>query len=387
MLYSHDALGLGHVRRAIAIARAALSHRADLSTLLVTCSPFVGALPAPPDLEIVKIPSARKVGPSSYRPRTLDMEPAEFRDWRARLLNEIACGFAPDLVLVDKSPLGLMGELTQALTGLRSCAATHIVTGWRDILDGPASVAEDWRRQRTLEVLEEYYDEIWIYGDPRVFDMRDEYNMPSSVAQRVRYLGYLAPSVSESERAEARDLSGAGACRLAVVTMGGGEEGEPLADSYLQAASRGLLPHDLHTCVITGPLMHRTAQERLREAAPKGMSVRTFMPGLESMIAAADVVIGRAGYNTVCELLGSGTPAVLVPRVLHRDEQLIRAHRLAQLGLARVIDHATIEPEALARAVHEALEMGRRPCTSLGLGGLEETARQVSRLASLGVAA
>src|SRR5207247_7139889 len=122
------------------------------------------------------------------------------------------------------------------------------------------------------------------------------------------------------------------------------------------------------------------AQERLRARAPEGVTVHSFMPGLEALIAAADVVISRAGYNTVCEILGSGTPAVLVPRVLHRDEQLIRAQRLAELGLAQFVDENTMEPHALARAMREALESGRRACANVRLGGLEETARQVSRM-------
>src|SRR5262245_7304348 len=363
MLYSHDALGLGHVRRSIAIARAGLAHQPDLSVLLVTCSTMVGALPAPPQLEIVKMPSARKTGPSTYRPRTLDMEPDEFRDWRSRMLNEIVSGFAPDFVLVDKPPLGLMGELAQALVGLRARGGTHTVTGWRDILDSPDTIAEEWRRQQTMEVLETRYDEIWVYGDPRVFDMREAYPMPRAVAERVRYLGYLAPSVSDEARGRARAMSGAGDGPLAIVTMGGGEEGERLASCYLQAASRGLLPRDLRTWVITGPFMPREGQERLRARAPRGVTVRAFLPGLEGMSAAADVVISRAGYNTVCELLGSGTPAVLVPRVLHRDEQVIRARRLAELELARIVDEARMEPETMARAVQDVLEIGRRPCT------------------------
>jgi predicted glycosyltransferase len=274
----------------------------------------------------------------------------------------------------------LMGELTQALVGLRSRHGTRTATGWRDILDSPALVAEEWRRQQTLEVLETRYDEIWVYGDPHVFDMREAYPMPRSIAERVRYLGYLAPSVSAADRAQARRASGAEERPLAVVTVGGGEEGERVAACVLQAVSRGLLPHDLRTWVITGPMMPREAQDRLRSRVPRGVSVRSFVPGLEKMIAAADVVIGRAGYNTVCEVLGSGTPAVLVPRRLHRDEQVIRARRLADLQLARVVDEQEMDPHAMARAIHEVLEIGRRPCTNVRLGGLEETARQVSRM-------
>jgi predicted glycosyltransferase len=47
LLYSYDALGLGHARRMTGIARAVLPSRPDLSALLVTCSPQIDALPVP----------------------------------------------------------------------------------------------------------------------------------------------------------------------------------------------------------------------------------------------------------------------------------------------------------------------------------------------------
>jgi len=79
LLYSYDALGLGHARRMTGIARAVLPSRPDLSALLVTCSPQIDALPVPIGLDYVKLPSARKVGPGRYEPRTLTVEHERFR--------------------------------------------------------------------------------------------------------------------------------------------------------------------------------------------------------------------------------------------------------------------------------------------------------------------
>ena len=75
LLYSHDALGLGHARRMTGIARAVLPSRPDVSALLVTCSPQIDALPVPPGLDYVKLPSARKLAASQYVARTLRIEP------------------------------------------------------------------------------------------------------------------------------------------------------------------------------------------------------------------------------------------------------------------------------------------------------------------------
>jgi predicted glycosyltransferase len=43
------------------------------------------------------------------------------------------------------------------------------------------------------------------------------------------------------------------------------------------------------------------------------------------------------GYNTFCEILSFGTPALLVPRTVPRQEQALRAERAAQLGLVHLL--------------------------------------------------
>lgn len=380
MLYSHDALGLGHVRRMLAIARAALANRPDLAALLVTCSPLVDALPMPDGIDYVKLPSARKVGPRDYRPRTLEVDQERFRALREAVLRETGTAFAPDLLLADKSPLGLMGELASTLDRMKDGRRSQAILGWRDILDEPGDMREEWRLNGTLDVLERTYDEIWVYGDDRVLDVRTAYHLPDSIAARVRHLGYLAPRVSEADRIRAREVLHVDGAPLAVVTVGGGESGERVVDTYFEVLRRRLLDPAFHTLVITGPLMAEADQRRLAAYASPRAQVVPFMPGLEAVIAAADVVVGRAGYNTVCEALGSATPAVFIPRVLHRGEQSLRARRLADLGLAQIVDEPDLTPASLARAVRRALRRGRVPSDGVRMDGLSQVAQRISAL-------
>jgi len=198
MIYSHDALGLGHVRRALALARAVLSVRADVAALLVTCSPMVDALPVPLGLDYVKLPSVRKLGNQHYVPRSLLIDAGRFMAFRSTLVRGAVEQFDPDLLLVDKSPAGLMGELIETLE--RSSGRgrpAHLVLGMRDILDEPAAVAREWGSQGLLRLVERHYDEVWIYGDRAIFDAPAAYRWPESLAARVRYLGYLVSAVSE----------------------------------------------------------------------------------------------------------------------------------------------------------------------------------------------
>src|SRR5438552_4454826 len=109
-------------------------------------------------LDYLKLPSAIKCGPGDYQPRSLRLDAERFRAMRTGLIREAADGFRPHLALIDKTPLGLMGELGAALMKLREME-TRLVLGWRDILDGPSSVHPEWRRQGPLDIVERTYGE------------------------------------------------------------------------------------------------------------------------------------------------------------------------------------------------------------------------------------
>ncbi len=381
MIYSHDALGLGHVRRSLSIARAVLAARTDVAALLVTCSPMVDALPVAPGLDYIKLPSLRKLGNQSYASRSLPIDGEKLRAFRVSLLKEVARHFEPDVLLVDKSPAGLMGELASTLEGERSRARPgRLVLGLRDILDEPAAVADEWQSRDLVHFVERHYHEIWIYGDRALFDAPAAYGWPMALAARVRYLGYLVPSVSEAARRAARDHFGADGEPLALVTAGGGEDGADLIANYLRAAAGGLLPRDLRSLVVLGPCMPPETQAALVAQAPAGVRVEAFVSDLAPAIAAADVVVGMAGYNTVCELLAGGTPAVLVPRTRPRREQWLRAQGFAARGLAQMLEPEHLEPRSLAGAVHRALERGRMNGHRPAADGLEQVVRQMERI-------
>ena len=388
LLYSYDALGLGHARRMTGIARAVLPSRPDLSALLVTCSPQIDALPVPAGLDYVKLPSARKMSTSQYVARTMRLEPDRLRDLRATILEEVARSFQPDFFLCDKSPCGLMGELAPTLDRLRTESPdTRMVLGWRDILDAPDQVRAEWRKSNVLSHIDRWYDEVWVYGDPTLFDVREEYDLPRHIADRVRYVGYLSPHISPEAvadaRAELETLAPGepGSGPIALVTVGGGEDGETLLARWVAAARGGLLPANMRSVVVTGPMMPEDAQLRVIAAAPASCTVTRYIGGLEAYAAAADLIVGMAGYNTSCEVLGVGTAAVLVPRASQRDEQRMRSTRLAAMGLIDTVDSSNLTPETLAAAARRAIERGRRTGDSgLELDGYTRVVEEVGRV-------
>jgi UDP-N-acetylglucosamine--N-acetylmuramyl-(pentapeptide) pyrophosphoryl-undecaprenol N-acetylglucosamine transferase len=90
-------------------------------------------------------------------------------------------------------------------------------------------------------------------------------------------------------------------------------------------------------------------------------TVSPFFADVAERLAAAHLVIARAGASTVAELACAGRPAILVPLPgAIDDHQAANARALAEAGGARVMPQAALTAEALAEAVATlAAEPGR----------------------------
>jgi predicted glycosyltransferase len=70
-----------------------------------------------------------------------------------------------------------------------------------------------------------------------------------------------------------------------------------------------------------------------------------------SHIAAADLVISMAGYNTTVEILRMKKPAILIPRAGPSLEQRTRARLFAERHWVDMIDPDELTPEVLAERI------------------------------------
>ena len=69
--------------------------------------------------------------------------------------------------------------------------------------------------------------------------------------------------------------------------------------------------------------------------------------------ACADVVVSRAGSNSLCELLALRKPALLIPypSSASRGDQILNAKSFESRGLSRVLDQAEMTPDTLTAAI------------------------------------
>jgi predicted glycosyltransferase len=314
---------------------------------------------------------------------SLPLSGTELLELRRDLLCSAALSFRPDIVLVDHMPHGARGELLPALDALRSTSA-RLVLGLRDILDAPKVIRRRWRDEGAYAAVEEYYDRVLVYGSRAVFDVAEEYDWKRSAAELLAYCGYVcAPGpVRHPGGIKARCIASAlnngndsrrrGDTKLVIAMAGGGADAYPLMDAVLNAFPRMCTAARCALLIITGPFMPVAQRRELQDRA-HGLAVRVrkSVRDVAGYIAAADVVVGMAGYNTTAEILNVGTPAVLVPRAAPSAEQRMRARLFAERGWVRTVDPDDLSPEVLSATVLDALAAERVPGEGPDLQGLD----------------
>src|SRR5262245_29362938 len=165
LVYSHDTYGIGNIRRMLAICQYLLEVIPDLSILLVTGSPVVHSLRLPELLDYIKLPCLTRVGRGEYTTKYLSANLNDAIRLRSDLILTAVANFKPDLLMVDKKPLGVKRELAAALEFLRSeLPETKQVLILRDILDSPEAIVSNWERNGHYEAIKRFYDRVLILG-------------------------------------------------------------------------------------------------------------------------------------------------------------------------------------------------------------------------------
>ena len=73
------------------------------------------------------------------------------------------------------------------------------------------------------------------------------------------------------------------------------------------------------------------------------------------MFAVAELVISRAGANSICELLALRKPNILVPlsKNASRGDQILNANSFKKQGFSYVLEEEKLNADTLMAAVHE----------------------------------
>lgn len=358
LMYSHDTYGLGHIRRSMALART-MCEAGDHNIVIVTGSPLVGRFDFPQGIDFVRVPGMIKQANDLYVPHSIKVKPAVALAMRQNIILATAKALDPSLFLVDKAPLGLKREVVPTLEWLRAKRpGTHVVLGLRDIMDSAESTIAEWRAKNIYQTLNELYSEIWVYGSRDIYDPIREYEIPASVAAKMRFTGYI-PRQIPPLRKRPRIRRGMGIApdqRFVLITAGGGGDGHKVVDAYLTMLETLPIPK-FKSMIVTGPMLAEEVYDELAARAHR-LKVRIckFYRKMEKAILAADCVVSMGGYNTMCEIVSAARPSLIIPRSVPREEQLLRARLFAARGLLEYIPWETVTPDAMLQRIRHLLD-------------------------------
>ena len=377
LIYSHDTFGLGHLRRCRTIAHSLVARRKQLSVVILSGSPIIGSFDFRTRVDFVRVPGVIKLRNGEYSSLSLHLDISEVLEMRASIIRHTAEVFAPDVLIVDKEPLGLRGEIQDTLRVLKPIG-TRLVLGLRDVLDDPIALSREWQRKNPIPALRDLYDDILIYGLPEICDPLEGLELPAQVTEKVRYTGYLRaryPAGQPPARAVRKFDE-----PYILVTPGGGGDGEDLIDWVLSAYEVDAdLPYG--ALIVFGPFMKSRRRERFRARVDRLDRVEaiTFDTRVEQLMANAAGVVAMGGYNTFCEILTFDKPAVIVPRRKPRMEQFIRASRAHSIGLVRMLsDESRRDAYAMVHSLR-AMPGQNRP-SDIVLPGLLDGLDNVHRM-------
>jgi pimeloyl-ACP methyl ester carboxylesterase/predicted glycosyltransferase len=141
--------------------------------------------------------------------------------------------------------------------------------------------------------------------------------------------------------------------QVCLVSVGGSGVGTHLlkrvVDAYEDAARR--VP-GLRMVVITGPRIDPRSVP-----APAGVELHGHVPGLYRHLSACDLAVVQGGLTTTMELVATRRPFLYFPLARHFEQQFHVPHRLARYGARPPTDYASTNPEHLAAAI--AAQIGR----------------------------
>ena len=270
---------------------------------------------------------------------------AAFKAVRTKTLLAVLTHVNPTHLIVEGFPLARRALSFELLPLLDAAKAAQIMTilSIRDIVIAktkPERIADIAARLRT------YFHHILIHGDPQLYPLVAHYpiiaDIPHSYTGYVADDGSMIPAAQSENHSRRQDPDAP-----VVVSSGGGAAGGHLFTHLAHLASRACLPAGLHGRVwhfLTGSHFPDTARARLQAIAAacppdRRIIVEPARKDFRTLLQSAHLSVSQSGYNTVTDILGTRTPALLIPFAAggREKEQSLRAHLLQQRQICAVV--------------------------------------------------
>jgi predicted glycosyltransferase len=368
--YVQHLLGIGHLKRAAAIARALVEAGASVNFVLGG-APVSGI--APQGARVVQLPPA--VASDAQFTNLLDEHGNKVDErWKVQRKQALLDAFEqskPDIVLLEMYPFGRRQFRFELLPLLDTIAQQFpkplVAVSVRDILVDKGRMD---RAREAVEIVNKHVDLVLVHGDPALTRLDLTFPLTSEIADKIVYTGFVV------ERPIPTDPFADRAVGEILVSAGGGAVGFPLLAAAIRAKKLTRHRHDRWR-IVTGanlPAAERRELDRLAAQDPD-VTIEGFRTDFGSLLCACQLSVSQGGYNTVMELIATKCPAVIVPFAEGGEsEQTMRARMLMQRQVLSMVDPEFLTAGTLAAAIDAV----RRPAAlELNLDGARQSAAEL----------
>lgn len=373
LVYTHNSIGVGHAFRTAAVISGIKKWRPDIDFLVISGT-SVPQVFFKEDIEVIKLPSVKidiDNSHNSLHSRYLtgfDLE-AVF-DFRQRLIMASFDFLQPDALIVEHNMTGQMSELIPLLMkkwmrkgGPVDFPLVHVCRGimkWIPLLRIPYQNPRHRSESINIGAL---YDFMYVLEDREVIDINKSFlGDDPELENKIKYLGKITNKIYEDlpSRADTLDRFGLPDKKLIVISLGRNHKVLDLSISTIEALNK-ILDYDVYKIVmILDTYLDKSAVAALRSHdLCKHVRFISFLPDLVDLFNHSELVISRAGYNTVNELLLTGSKAIIVPESHGGGEQELRAESIKARNI-KVLNEDDILRNDCSAAISTFLSSGLR---------------------------
>jgi predicted glycosyltransferase len=242
-------------------------------------------------------------------------------------------------------------------------ALAHICRGimkWVPLLEIPY---QNPRHRSESINIGSLYDFMYVLEERNVIDINKEFlgNDPE-LEKKIHYLGKITNKTLDElpDRTQALDRFGLPDKPLIVVSLGRSGRVKDLSVRILEFIDSHNLKSIYQVVIVLDTYLDPAAGETLR-THPSAVGVRflSFTMDLIDLFNHADLVISRAGYNTVNEIILTGVKAVVIPESHGSGEQEQRAMSV-EAGNVMVLNEDDALEKDFGSSIVDFLQNGSR---------------------------
>ena len=187
----------------------------------------------------------------------------------------------------------------------------------------------------------------------------------------------VRPAVLAADGDRGRQRLGLRADATVLLVFGGSRGARHLNERMIELAQRLVADPALEIVHVAGRIEAESVREHIASVpgAQDAYHVFEYIDDMGDAIAAADLVIARAGATSIAEITAIGRASILVPYPYATDDhQTLNARTLAQARAAEVVADADIDSEEFYRSIVRLT--GDRPRRDAMAGAASALARR-----------